>query len=148
MDNPIVYSRMGRSCYLSQTRNEGNYMFSMKDLQKVLDNSLQQTSKNPAWKWTFMNSKEKIIPYYTPRDNDDTTLVFESRFECGNLNLAIKRSETEYDLILQNDSLTNGNTQWFYFKISNTRRDMNVTFHIINFVIYVYNLVKTRFFIQ
>jgi cytosolic carboxypeptidase protein 2/3 len=48
--------------------------------------------------------------YYKPSGPDDKTLVFESRFESGNLLCAIKVSETEYDLVLQNDINTNGNT--------------------------------------
>ena len=39
-------------------------------------------------------------PYYKPTDKDDQTLVFESRFESGNLLAAIKVSNNEYDLIL------------------------------------------------
>lgn len=39
-------------------------------------------------------------PYYKPEDEKDNTLIFESRFESGNLLAAIKLSENEYDLIL------------------------------------------------
>ncbi len=39
-------------------------------------------------------------PYYTPVDENDTTLVFESRFEQGNLQLAVKRLDYVYDLVL------------------------------------------------
>ena len=49
-------------------------------------------------------------PYYTPTDPTDTTLCFESRFESGNLLCAMKVSENEYDLVLQNDINTNGHT--------------------------------------
>jgi hypothetical protein len=31
-----------------------------------------------------------LASYYTPTGLDDHTLVFESRFECGNLSLAVK----------------------------------------------------------
>ena len=48
--------------------------------------------------------------FYKPTGPDDKTLVFESRFESGNLLAAIKVSENEYDLVLQNDINTNGNT--------------------------------------
>jgi hypothetical protein len=43
---------------------------------------------------------DELQPYYTPTTADDRTLVFESRFESGNLNLAIKKSDREYNLIL------------------------------------------------
>lgn len=58
--------------------------------------------------------------------------MFESRFESGNLLAAIKMSDTEYDLILQNDINTNGHTQWYFFRVGNTRKGQKVTFNIIN----------------
>lgn len=38
--------------------------------------------------------------YYKLTGPEDKTLIFESRFESGNLLAAIKQSDTEYDLIL------------------------------------------------
>ena len=38
--------------------------------------------------------------YYKPKGPDDKTLIFESRFESGNLLAAIKLSDNEYDLVL------------------------------------------------
>lgn len=55
----------------------------------------------------------KLQPYY--RCTTDETLQFESRFESGNLNRAIKVSDTEYDLYLKNDYGTTGYTQWYFF---------------------------------
>ena len=49
-------------------------------------------------------------PYYFPESNQDRTLIFESRFETGNLLAAMKISDGEYDLVLQNDINTNGHT--------------------------------------
>lgn len=48
---------------------------------------------------------------------DDDTLIFESRFESANLEKAFRVFEDkhEYDLKLQNDSHTQGHTQWFFF---------------------------------
>ena len=84
----------------------------MKDLQKLLDPSLQQQTKNKSgWQWTYMDPEANIPPYYVPTGPDDQTLVFESRFESGNLGLAIKLSDDEYNLVLQNDTLSKGNTQ-------------------------------------
>jgi cytosolic carboxypeptidase protein 2/3 len=39
----------------------------------------------------------------------------------------------EYDLILQNDINTKGNTQWFYFRIVNPPRNKAVKINIVNF---------------
>lgn len=40
---------------------------------------------------------------YTPTSPDDTTLVFESRFESGNLRTAFQVSMCEYDLTIRPD---------------------------------------------
>ena len=63
---------------------------------------------------------------------EDQTLIFESRFESGNLLSSTKISDNEYDLILQNDINTNGHTQWYFFRVSNTRKGKKVKFNIVN----------------
>ncbi len=78
---------------------------------------------------------ERLVPYYQPDlAADDRTLVFESRFECANLRRAIQvyifygllmcgcRGEFEYDLFMKTDYNTSGFAQWFFFKVSNTRK--------------------------
>ena len=69
---------------------------------------------------------------YEPRGSDDHTLVLNSRFESGNLRRAIKVYDYEYDLILRPDLNTRGHTQWFYFSVSNTRRNQSYKLNIIN----------------
>jgi cytosolic carboxypeptidase protein 2/3 len=44
-----------------------------------------------------------VLPYYLPLSKDDTTLIFESRFESGNLRRAIQIYDYEYNLILKPD---------------------------------------------
>lgn len=51
-----------------------------------------------------------LTPYYQPSFKNDHTLVFESRFESGNLRRAIQVYEFEYDLILKPDYNTRGFT--------------------------------------
>ena len=66
-------------------------------------------------------------------DRNDKTLLFESRFESGNLYLAYKVSDIEYNLLMQNDINTSGHTQWLFFQVKNTRKNMNVQFNVMNF---------------
>jgi len=73
-----------------------------------------------------------LEPWYLPESHDDTTLVFESRFECGNLRRAVQVQQYEYDLVLQPDINTKGHTQWFYFAVSNTRAGQAYRFNIVN----------------
>ena len=48
------------------------------------------------------------------------------------LNHFIYRGEYEYDLFLKADYGTNGYTQWYYFKVGNTRKDATYRFNIVN----------------
>ena len=61
---------------------------------------------------------ETLKPYYKLKDKEsDQTLIFESRFESGNLRKAVKISDSEYDLYMKNDYGTNGFTQWYFFRV-------------------------------
>jgi len=60
------------------------------------------------------------------------TLQFESRFECGNLQRAIKTGDTTYDLLLSADLNSKNHVQWFYFRVQNMRVDVKYRFRIIN----------------
>jgi hypothetical protein len=46
--------------------------------------------------------------------------------------LAATRSEFEYNLILATDYNTNGHTQWYFFSVANTRKNVEYRFNIIN----------------
>lgn len=52
----------------------------------------------------------------------DDDLVFESRFESGNLAKAIKITSVYYELYLRPDLYTNKHTQWFYFRVTNVKK--------------------------
>merc|ERR1719335_1342914 len=75
---------------------------------------------------------EEMPPFYVPGGPEDHTLVFESRFESGNLRRAVKVYDYEYDLILNPDYNTNGHTQWYNFRCGNTRKGKQYRFSIIN----------------
>jgi len=74
------------------------------------------------------------MPYYKPSGPEDCTLVFESRFESGNLRRAVQVYEFEYDLILNPDYNTKVHTQWYHFRVANTRAGPSYRFNIINMV--------------
>ncbi|NXJ14492.1 CBPC2 carboxypeptidase, partial [Odontophorus gujanensis] len=64
--------------------------------------------------------------------SQDNTLLFESRFESGNLQKAVKVGPYEYVLTLRPDLYTAKHTQWFYFRVQNTRKDTIYCFTIAN----------------
>ena len=60
----------------------------------------------------------KCLPPYAPDSLPvDKTLVFESRFESGNLRKAMKVGPFDYELYLKNDYATHSATQWYYFRV-------------------------------
>lgn len=77
---------------------------------------------------------KELLPFYIPSSTEDTTLVFESRFESGNLRRAIQAYPFEYDLILNPDYNTKSHTQWYHFSVANTRRGPCYRFNILNMV--------------
>ncbi|XP_066439396.1 cytosolic carboxypeptidase 2 isoform X2 [Eleutherodactylus coqui] len=64
------------------------------------------------------------------KNNND--LQFESRFESGNLQKAVKVGTYEYELTLRTDLYTSKHTQWYYFQVKNTRRGVPYRFTITN----------------
>jgi len=76
----------------------------------------------------------RLKPFYVKESENDNTLVFESRFESGNLRRALLVSDNNYNLILKYDYSTTTYTQWYYFKISNVRKDLRYKFNIINLI--------------
>lgn len=62
-------------------------------------------------------------------------LLFDSKFESGNLHCAFRRRGTnEYHLFISNDTNTLGYNQWFYFSICNARKGVKYSFRIVNYV--------------
>lgn len=68
-----------------------------------------------------------------PKSPSDTILRFNSRFESGNLLLAYHLDHNSYHVILEFDKNKSGCCQWFYFQITNVRKDIKYTFYISGF---------------
>lgn len=76
---------------------------------------------------------DTVAPFYTLKSEGDDTLLFESRFESGNLRRAARLSGgQEYNLTLQTDLYTTRHTQWFFFRVGNTRKGVTYTFNLVN----------------
>ncbi|XP_041052604.1 cytosolic carboxypeptidase 2 [Carcharodon carcharias] len=63
---------------------------------------------------------------------DCNALIFESRFESGNLQKVIRVGNYEYELTLRTDLYTDKHTQWYYFRVQNTRPGVTYRFTIVN----------------
>ncbi|KAM8974616.1 cytosolic carboxypeptidase 3 [Pelodytes ibericus] len=78
------------------------------------------------------NPLQEVIPQKD--EHPDTTLVFEARFESGNLQKVVQTGDYEYQLTLRTDLYTVRHTQWFYFRVKNTRANVPYRFTIVNFM--------------
>ena len=93
---------------------------------------------SPTIRQAFMIIKKKTgkkdtRPFVGMKTDIDETLIFESKFESGNLDKVAKVKEDEYDLYIRNDTNTYGKNQWFYFKVQNTGEEREVKMNIVNF---------------
>jgi hypothetical protein len=73
-----------------------------------------------------------LTPGYAPRGPDDETLIFESRFESGNLAEASRVAPSEYDLRVHSYFGTTRHNQWFFFRVANLRPNVTYRFNILN----------------
>ena len=127
----IVYERIFDNS-IPQKDRESSFLTEIYNVRKLLKTN--SNNDNLMTNREKINTQGSIHPYYQLNSPYDNTLIFESRFETGNLCMAIKVSEWEYDLLMQNDINTGGYTQWFYFRVNNTKARSSVKFNIINFV--------------
>ncbi|XP_057185932.1 cytosolic carboxypeptidase 2 isoform X1 [Triplophysa rosa] len=63
---------------------------------------------------------------------EGSRLVFESRFESGNLQKAVRVGQHDYELTLRSDLYTTKHTQWFYFRVRNMKAGVSYRFTVIN----------------
>nr|XP_039257759.1 uncharacterized protein LOC120334341 isoform X2 [Styela clava] len=78
-------------------------------------------------------SSRAPLPHAIPHGFPES-LIFESRFESGNLRQVRRIGEFEYELVLRTDMYTKRHTQWYYFRIQNAQRNVTYKFNIINFL--------------
>ena len=71
------------------------------DVKKLLKNSSIQKSDNTGSKKALVNLPG-VEPFYKKKSPTDRTLIFESRFESGNLAaaLAVNGADSDYHLLL------------------------------------------------
>lgn len=86
------------------------------------ENHLQFSRSSVGGSKYLVNAHTNVTP-------EGCDLIFESRFESGNLAKAIKITPVYYELYLRPDLYTNKHTQWFYFRVTNTRK--NVPYRLV-----------------
>lgn len=59
-------------------------------------------------------------------------VLFNSRFESGNLQLGIRKTENEYMLYLDADTNSQNYSQWFYFSVMGRKKGVSIKLTICN----------------
>ena len=139
----VVYDSIELSPYYSGSSDEDKYFDESKYIHPV---TTEQDRKPGAYapegyfKFREQSTTHGLMRYYSDlktyyklKDQYDETLIFESRFESGNLRRVVQTGSYEYDLYLNPDHNTNSFTQWYFFRIQNTRRNCQYTFNIKNY---------------
>ncbi len=135
MKKEIVYYRnMGdnqdKALTIAEVNKNGNLFNTNKlDVKRLLKTQISLTGKRGEDSSVVSSG---LSPFYEVKGEEDNTLVFESRFESGNLYSVMKVDDSEYHLCLQNDVNTVGHTQWFFFRVQNTKKDLEVKFNMLN----------------
>lgn len=94
--------------------NENTYQFPQLNIFKEKYNSILQYLKNNE-EFSFLNenplnSNRPFVGMNPKIPNNN--LIFDSKFESGNLDAVIKISDNEYDCFMRVDSNTRGHLQW------------------------------------
>jgi len=117
-----------------------NYDYLIKILQSDLSNIENFFDEKNG---VFLDKKNEIHYNFNKlnfipesKNNNDAKIIFDSKFESGNLRMAIKLSsdiENEYDLIIRKDYNCEKNYSWFFFSIESDR-ETDIKFNILNFI--------------
>ena len=139
-NNSEIYGEKNSENYVSKSIHlQNGHFYENRTDKNDNENSLIKHNNSSELNDLESNNNDKTIilntiyggirPYYKLRDDKDETLIFESRFESGNLLCAFKIEEDNYQLYLQNDTNTTGYIQWFFFRVSNTRKGKKNKFY-------------------
>ncbi len=98
------------------------------------NNGIFLDKKNENTHYNFNFKKLTYIP--EPKKEKEAKIIFDSKFESGNLRMAIKLDSdipNEYDLIIRKDYNSEKNYSWFFFSIQSDR-ETDIKFNIINLI--------------
>ncbi|KAL4449621.1 hypothetical protein ABPG74_007444 [Tetrahymena malaccensis] len=128
------YKNLNKKVNNSAFRHERNVQFKQKQF-KMFD-QFQNLSDKDKFNLLRMSSFPplKLFPTLSmlKYEVDDTAILFDSKFESGNLRRVYKVAENEYNLILEFDSGTDHFTQWYFFRTLNIKKNTKVKFNIVN----------------
>ena len=118
-----------------------NYDYLVKLLQSDTSNIENFIDENNG---IFLDKKNETPPHINfkklnfipePKNEKEAKIIFDSKFESGNLRMAIKLNSeigNEYDLIIRKDFNYEKNYSWFFFSIESDR-ETDIKLNLLNF---------------
>ena len=118
-----------------------NYDYLVKILQSDTSNIENFIDENNG---IFLDKKNETPPHTNfkklnfipePKNEKEAKIIFDSKFESGNLRMAIKLNSeigNEYDLIIRKDFNYEKNYSWFFFSIESDR-ETDIKLNLLNF---------------
>jgi hypothetical protein len=86
-----------------------------------------------AYNYLNKNKSPSQEPHGMTKEAPSASLIFDSKFEGGNLDQVVMLSPTEYDLYMKPDTNTGTHMHWFYFSVYGFKGQSTVRFNIVNF---------------
>jgi hypothetical protein len=109
----------------SETLSNGEelqtYRFKFPPNMNVIEACMPPKKKSEDRPFTGMNPLilTNLNNSINPEMFSSPSLIFDSMFESGNLDMVVQIREHEYDLYMRVDSNTRGHHQWFFFTLEN-----------------------------
>ncbi|KAI3384537.1 hypothetical protein SNEBB_003605 [Seison nebaliae] len=123
------YQKSGRE-QLPKVRNPtyGGFYKIVYDNERITDGHFEKSCERSQITTTSIENINE-----TDNSSSNDGIIFESRFESGNLMRAIQLENDCYELYMQYDLYTEKHTQWFYFRFENANPEKTYRFSIHNF---------------
>ena len=86
-----------------------------------------------AYNYTNKNKNPQPDFFGMTKEAPSTCLVFDSKFEGGNLDQVVMLGPHEYDLYMKPDTNTGSHMHWFYFSVTGFSSSQSIKFNIVNF---------------
>ena len=86
-----------------------------------------------AYNFLNKNKATQVEPMGMLKEAPPNSLIFDSKFEGGNLDQVVMTGPYEYDLYMRPDTNTGTHMHWFYFSVTGFSSAQTIKFNIINF---------------
>ena len=132
INNYINMNKMLQRLIYCKKPPDNDELFSIDNIINL--NEINEGNKKKKYKDKKNKSRINISENINNLDiPPEDVITFESNFECGNLQLVYLTELNKYQLFLHNDTNTMGYSQWFFFRLTNGKKNQKINLNIMNF---------------